>query len=258
MSLTDDTPQEEQNAQLLQEYLNGHQITDDGGTLTEKENSVEESAPQEQTTDEEPATAEKSAETEEAAPNAEETDSENELAEDESGKQYIPKSRFDKVYGKQKALERELEQMRSQSTTQKSTQDLGQLFPQVPPLEPQQDLSTNAVLEQEILLDKFPQFNPESKDYNPALDRLGGKIAGTMPPGTSRLVIARETMRVAKELTANQAEVVAQSRQVKLAQADQGVTSRVTQRADAAPDPSKMNDAQLEQYLKDIGEWDKF
>lgn len=250
---------EEQNAQMLQDYLNGREMTDEEGNLTENDNSVEESAPQEQTTDTDTATAEKSAESEDTTPKVGEDDSETELAEDESGKKYIPKSRFDKVYGKQKQLEREIEQLRSQQATKPSTQDLANLFPQVPEYQPQpQDLSTNAVLEQEILLDKYPQFNPESPEYNQALDRLGGEIARTMPAGTSRIAIAKRTLEVAKELTAKQAEVVAQSRQVKLAQADQGVTSRVNQRVAVQPDFNSMSLEDKEQYLKEIGEWDRF
>lgn len=250
--------QAEKNAQLLQEALNGYQMTDEHGDLnTENEHSVEESAPQEQTTETEPTTPEKAAEEPESAPKVEDETSETELVEDESGKRYVPQSRFDKVYGKQKALERELEALRAQAQ-QAQQSDYSQLFPQVPQPQVQPDLSSNAVLEQEILLDKYPQFNPESPEYNRSLDALGGEIAKTMPPGTSRIAIAKRTLEVAKGLTANQAEVVAQSRQVKLAQADQGVTSRVTQRADTSPDPSKMGEAELEAYLKSTGEWDRF
>lgn len=244
---------------MMQAVMNGDVDITEDYQLTETDNSVEDSSPQEQTTDTETASSEKSADTVETAPKAEETESETELAEDESGKQYVPKSRFDKVYGKQKALERELEALKAQVTAPKTiTSDVEQMFPQVPVQTPQQDITTNAVLEQEILFDKFPQFNPESTDYNPALDQLGGRVAKTFPDGTSRLVIARETMRIAKELTANQAEVVAQSRQIKASQADQGVTSRVTQRIETKPDPSKMSLEELESFMKATGEWDRF
>ena len=247
---------EERNAQMLQDALNG-QITDDTGALVGNDDPTEDSDPQEQTTDTETASSEKSAESEESTPKVEDDESETSLAEDESGKQYVPKSRFDKVYGKQKALERELEALKQQAP-KTVTSEVEQMFPQVPVQTPEQDTSSAAVLEQEILFDKFPQFNPESTDYNPALDQLGGRVAKTFPDGTSRLVIARETMRIAKELTAQQAEVVAQSRQIKASQADQGVTSRVAQRTETKADPSKMSLDELEAHLKETGEWDRF
>jgi len=243
---------EERNAQMLQKALDGHQATDDTGAISENEYFEEESAPQEQTTDTDTESSEKSAETLESAPKAEEDDSENELAEDESGKRYVPQSRFDKMYGKQKALERELEAFKKQAL-QSETTDVNAMFP-VPQVQTQSQPND---FESEYFFDKYPQFNPESTEYSQALDHIGWTIAQAKP-NLSKLAIAKEALKVSKELTANQAEVVAQSRQVKQSQSDQGVTSRVTSRIKAEPDINKMSLDEQEAYLKSTGQWDSF
>src|SRR4030065_1847334 len=93
--------------------LDGHQVTDEEGQAVETDTTKEISTPEEQTTEEKTATAEKPAESSKPAP-AEEEETESELAVDDSGKRYIPKSRFDQVYGEKKAAERKNEALEKQ------------------------------------------------------------------------------------------------------------------------------------------------
>jgi len=90
--------------------LDDHQITDDDGQIKGEETPDEKSATQEQTPEEKDATAEKSAETKEDSPEStEESENEPEMVEtasDETGKRYVPESRFKEVYAKWKKAER--------------------------------------------------------------------------------------------------------------------------------------------------------
>ena len=130
------------------------QITDDQGQIVADDTAQEESATQEQTTVEEGATAEKSAETKESTP-VETKESENEpemveTASDETGKRYVPESRFKEVYAKWKAAQRE-------SKTPEVIQPIAPV--QARPVD-----KTDA-LEVELLRSTLPQFNPDRKSH---------------------------------------------------------------------------------------------
>lgn len=234
------------NISELAAALNGHSVTDDNGEILEEiVTSSEDSAPQNETTVDEFASVEKPADSVQEEPKAS-PESETELAEDETGKRYVPESRFKEVYGKLKALEREQEATKRQPASV-----------EIPaPITQQQPESNNTVqeLELEMLFEKFPQFNPDATEYSRALDEMGARIKAANP-NISRLSAAKEALRLARELTQNQAQVVAEARQVKALQADQGITSHVTSRKDSSPEFDKMTDQELEVYLKSQGQW---
>lgn len=242
------------NLDQLAAALNGHQVTDDTGALTEETTSDEDTAAQETNTLEETATAEKSADTTETAPNAGEDESENELAEDDKGKRYVPEGRFKEVYGKAKQLERELAEARKSSK-----------LPAMDalPAQPTQPVDTTAALEQEMLFVTLPQFNPESGDYSPELDQLGATIykakgttdaKGNFKAGITKIQAAREAVAQAKKFTSNQIAIQQEARQVKASQSDQGIT-KVQARGSGIPDASKMSEKEMEKFLKDNGQW---
>lgn len=239
------------DSELAAEFAGGHKVTDDQGELlVEPETTTEESAPQDQTTEEESATPEKEPESQAAETQPKATDSEIELAEDESGKRYVPESRFNKVYGEKKQLERELQQAR----TQAPLPPINPFVPQTTGIPGNVDTRTEQ-MEVELLQATLPQFNPNSEDYSPALDSLGAQILGANP-GITRLEAARRAIKMAKEVAKTEVSIQTEARKVKALQSDQGITSRSTQRpASSQPDFSKMTDKQLEAYLKSTGQW---
>lgn len=241
--------------------LNGHQITDENGEATqeEQETSSEESAATEtQTTEQQTAMAEKPVETEAEAIPAEAEESESELAEDATGKRYVPEKRFKEVYGKAKAEERaRLEEQKKREALevallQIQTGQVNPTMPVQPNVASQVDRTTS--LEVELLKGKLPQFDPESPNYSEALDKLGAKIFAANP-GITRLDAAKEAMKMANELTSQVANVKAEARLIKSIQSDQGITNRATRVTSTTPDIDKMDDKQLESYLKANGMW---
>src|SRR3990167_2784008 len=172
-----------------------HQVTDEQGEIVGEETPQETSATQEQTTVEEDATAEKSAETEVSIPiETKETENEPEMVEtasDETGKRYVPESRFKEVYAKWKSAERE----RAQKPN---------YVPTPPPA--QAPLNKTEALETELLKGTLPQFNPESPDYSLEMDELGYSIyEGSKDPkgnhSITRLEAARKALQMAKKIT---------------------------------------------------------
>lgn len=237
--------QESNNLDQLAAALDGHQITDDEGQGVETETTEEKPAALEaQTTDEKPVEAE--------APKAPQAEDDQAEAEDESGKRYIPKSRFDKVYGEKKASERkiaELEQtvqtlMESGLTRQEATAQA----------KTEKPIDKTEVLEVELLKGKLPQFDPESAEYSKDLDELGGQIYRANP-GISRIEAARRALNYAKKVSTQVAEVRAEARTVKAIQSDQGITSHVTNRGSSQVDTESMSDTELENYLRQTGQW---
>lgn len=229
-----------------------HQVTDEEGKIVAEETAPEEAAPQEQTPVEESATAEKSED--EPSPPKEEAKSENEpdmvpTAEDETGKRYVPESRFKEVYAKWKEAERKA---REQGVA--------------PPREPIQapvglkpETKTDA-LEIELLRSTLPQFNQESPDYSRDIDELGfsiwqGSKNAKGEPTMTRLEAARKALLVAKKITSKVAEIKGEARSVKAQQSDQGITTRVTSREATKLDPDKMTLEEMEEWLKANGSW---
>lgn len=231
--------------------LDNHQVTDDQGQITGEETPVENPAAQEQTTVDEGATAEKSAESKGSVPTETKgTENEPELVEtasDETGKRYVPESRFKEIYAKWKALERERKEQ--PQTAPK---------PQTTPA----PVNKTDALEIEMLRSALPQFNPESPEYSSELDELGFSIYEGSKDKTgnymmTRMEAGRKALAMAKKITSKVAEVKTEAKTVKAQQSDQGITNRVLNREGVKADPSKMTLEEKEEWLKAQGEWDK-
>jgi hypothetical protein len=226
------------------------QITDDQGQPVADDTAQEESAPQEQTTVEEGATAEKSADTEVVSPETT-TESENEpemveTASDETGKRYVPESRFKEVYAKWKAAQREKE------TTPQVNQPIAPV--QARPVD-----KTDA-LEVELLRSTLPQFNPESDTYSREIDELGFSLYEGSKDNSgkyliTRLEAGRKALDMAKKITSKIADVKLEAKSVKAQQSDQGITNRVLNREGAQLDPNKMTLEEKEEWLKANDLW---
>ena len=224
--------------------LNDHEITDQEGKIAE-ETATEETEAQEINTESEPATAEKPAESVEEAPKADETDTENQLAEDETEKRNVPEGRFKDVYGKYKATQRELDSIKKQATAQPTIAQ---------PTNQKPDKSSQ--LETELLYVTLPQFNPNTDQFDQELDQMAVDIY-IANPGITKLEAARKAIARAKALTKDQVKIISEARAVKSQQADQGITSRVSNRP-SDKDQVPGADATLEEmeaYLKKTGEW---
>lgn len=231
--------------------FDGHQVTDEDGSILDEGTSLEESAPsQEQTAEEETAEVETTAEPEPEAPQAEEEDPES-VAEDDSGRRYIPEKRFSKVYGELKQTQRELEalkSLRSNPQMANATQSKTQKADKV-------DIA--ASIETELLLDKYPQFDPNSADYSLELDQTAFDIwRANKDSGMTRLQAAREAVSRASKLT----EGIRTTRVSNLAQksqlADSGIASRaVSSKPSQSVDVNKMSETEMEEYLRSTGNW---
>lgn len=228
--------------------LNDHQVTDDEGALMPETTDIESTTTQEENTVEDTASSEKSAETEATAPKAEAEETEPNFAEDEAGRRYVPEKRFKEVYAKQKELERELAKAKSQPAA--ATPNVSAQAPL-----PSQGVDKSTALELELLKTTLPQFNPDSADYDPELDRLGAQIYNANP-GITMVEAGRRALATAKALTRKQAQVVAEARAVKSQQSDQGTAGRVRSKGEAeTPDPNKMSLDEMEEWLKSNGQW---
>jgi len=231
--------------------MDGHQITDDQGQIEGETTTPENSETQEQTPVEEGATAEKSADTEETTPvESEESENEPEMVEtasDETGKRYVPESRFKEVYAKWKAAEREKPKGVPQA---------------IQPTAPTQTkpLDKADALEIELLRSTLPQFNSESPDYSREIDELGyalyeGSKDASGNYTMTRIDAGRRALATAKKITSKVADIKSEARTVKAQQSDQGITSRVLTREGTTPDPEKMSLAEKEEWLKANGYW---
>jgi hypothetical protein len=231
--------------------MNDHQITDDQGQIGGEETTLENSETQNETPVEEDTTAEKSVDTKETSPE-ESKESENEpemveLASDDTGKRYVPESRFKEVYAKWKAAERG----KSNDTPQVSE-----------PIAPVQTTPVNKTdaLEIELLRSTLPQFNPESPDYSREVDELGFSLyeGSKDPKGNytiTRLDAGRKALSMAKKITSKLADVKIEAKTVKAQQSDQGITNRVLNRESQKLDPEKMTLEEKEEWLKAEGLW---
>lgn len=233
-------------AQQLAAALDGHDVTDNDGSVAESETVYEETAPQEETTEDESAEVESTATEETIAPKAEEPEVESDLAQDESGKRYVPQERFDKIYGKAKATERELaalrQQLQANSVLNQAKPGKGQVVPKVDKAD---------ILELKMAL---PQFNSGSPEYDEDLDTLGLQILRANP-GITPLQAGHLAIDTAKRLANKANGVREEARAVKSLQSDQGITSRVISRTATEPDVSKMSASQMESYMKSRGMW---
>ena len=227
------------------------QITDDQGQPVADDTAQEESAPQEQTTVEEDATAEKSVDTTESTP-VETEESENEpemveLASDETGKRYVPESRFKEVYARMKAAER------GQSVK------TPEVFKPYAPIQAK-PVNRQDALESELLRSTMPQFNADSDQYDRDLDELGFQIWEASKDATgnhtiTQLEAGRKAINMAKKITSKVADVKLEAKSVKVSQSDQGITNRVLNREGQQLDPDKMTLAEKEEWLKAEGLW---
>ena len=224
------------------------QVTDDEGKAIEENATPQEETPtsEEKTTVEEDAQVEKPAESEVEEPETKtEEDEINlvELASDETGKRYVPESRFKEVYGKMKAFERKLN---DEPKTKESI---------LPPVQDSKPLDKTDQVEIELLRATLPQFNPESEDYSRELDELGFAIYKATP-GISRIEAARKATQMAKKIQSKVAKVTEEARSVKSLQSDQGITSRVTSREASSDVPKEdASPEDLEKWLKTHGQW---
>jgi len=232
------------------------QITDDQGQAIADDTASEESAPQEQTTVEEGATAEKSVESEVTSPEGTK-DSENEpemveLASDETGKRYVPESRFKEVYARMKAAER--------GQSEKTPEVIKPYAPiQAGPINKQD------ALEVELLRSTMPQFNPgtdenPNPDYDRDVDELGFSLYEGSKDNSgnylmTRIDAGRKALAMARKITSKVADVKLEAKSVKVSQSDQGITNRVLNREGQQLDPDMMTLAEKEEWLKASGSW---
>jgi len=221
------------------------QVTDEEGQLKGDDNSQEDTAAPEQAPVEQDATAEKSAEPEKSVPTDDKgTENEPEMVEtasDETGKRYVPESRFKEVYAKWKAAEREKAKKPDYTPTS-------------PPQ--RQPIDKADAIETELLKSTLPQFNPESEQYDRDLDEMGFEIYQSSGGSITRLEAARRALSRAKKITSKVADVKLEARSVKAQQSDQGITNRVLNRDETKVDPLKMSLEEKEEWLKAQGLWD--
>ena len=233
------------NLDELAQSLN-RQITDDDGQTIEENDTPQEEEPasEEKTTVEEDAQAEKPAESEEKEPETQSKEDEIdlvELASDETGKRYVPESRFKEVYGKMKAFERALNEPKPKESTPLPVSD-------------SKPLDKTDAVEIELLRATLPQFNPDSEEYSRELDELGFAIYKATP-GVTRLEAARKATQMAKQIQSKVAKVTEEARSVKAQQSDQGITSRVSSRNVSDTPGEDASPEDIEKWLKAHGQW---
>jgi hypothetical protein len=239
------------------------QITDDEGQPIEENDTPLEDQPalEQQTTEDEDAQAEKPAESEvPGIPTGTEEDEINkvELASDETGKRYVPETRFDKVYGQKKAAERRAEEaerrvreLESQGYTPKQAKNIANT-----------QINKIDQVESELLRATLPQLNPENPDYSREIDEMAFDIynskANLDAKGNHYLTMVeagRRAIARAKKISSNIAKEVAETRSVKSQQSDQGITSRVTSRGTSDVPGEDASPEEMESWLKAHGQW---
>ncbi len=178
---------------------------------------------------------------------AEEAEPENaNLVEDEAGKRYVPEDRFKQVYGKMRALERQVQQQPVQPVD----------LPRAPLPKAIAKRDPNVLrLETEVLRQTMPMFDPNNTQaYSPELDELGLKILEANP-NMSLLDAGREAIRIAQGLSRKATEARAEARTIKTIQSDSGITTNAGARQPETVDPDKMSLEEKESYLRKIGAW---
>lgn len=243
-----DQKSDNENVKDLMDAFNGHSITNEDGQLAE-EPATDTSPVEEQT----PVT-ETEVETPEKKPEQETAETEPEEAEDEDGKKYVPKRRFDEVYAKWKEAERKtsVKQDMAYTPTQTVQQPIGNINP-----------DRASMLETEILNQTLPQFNPNSPDYSQVLDEMGAEIyqsnhrydanSGQILPTITKLEAARRALARAKQLGGFQEQARKEARIVKTQQSDSGITT--SSKKVAEKNPEDMSLAEKEAYLRKNNMW---
>jgi len=237
MSITDE----------LAAALDGHDVTDEEGNISEEETFDSESAPEEQeTTEEHDATVESPVEEELEDTQSNNDTNTNDVAEDESGRKYVPQDRFNEIYGNQKRLERENEELRSRNqSAMSSTSKKSNSKP---------DTKADA-LEMELLYQKYPEFDPSSGQYSNTLDNLGYKELKA-DSSITKLEAARRAITTARNLTNAIASERGKVINVKRQQAEGGMTGSSATRVRAeSVNPDSMSTDEMEKYLKQSGNW---
>lgn len=232
--------------------FDNHQVTDDNGAILDEGTSLEESAPsQEQTAEEDTAQVETTAESESEAPQVSEDDLENVVAEDESGRKYIPEKRWNKLYAQKKELERKLEAQEALRLNPQMAQATQKNAPKTYKVDP-----TVAQLETEMLLEKFPEFDPNSPEYSEVLDQTAYDIWRANEGQISRMEAARQARKRAAALTQGLNTIKVSNMQFKSQTADGGMASRpASTRPNEKVDIDKMSASEMESYLKRTGNW---
>lgn len=236
----------------LAQAMNQRQVTDDEGKPMEENDTPQEAEPalEEKNAVEDVSQVEKPAESDgtdtQTEPEEDEIDyvPTIELEADETGKRYVPESRFKEVYGKMKDFERKLRN--PEPKLEGATPE--------PKLESKPIDKTDAV-EIELLRATLPQFNAESENYSRELDELGFAIYKATP-GITRLEAARKAISMAKQIQSKVAKVEQEARTVKAQQSDQGITNRVTSRLETSDVPNEdASPDEIEKWLKAKGQW---
>jgi hypothetical protein len=226
--------------------LDGHEVTDSEGEITEETETSEEPATALEENDSESDTEE----TDEQEP-AEDLDEEVDEVEDESGKKYIPIDRFNKIYGKMKTYERQLQD----GSTVKE--------------DPQPVMAKDVPTDTPVIWDKadvlevklaYPQFDPKynadgeptNTDYSLELDELAFSYLQADPRMTP-MKAAQKALKTFEKLTKKEVEIRTQAKKVKLSASEAPLTSRNRSRGEGEPDPDKMSFKEKEEYLRSIG-----
>lgn len=234
---------DQDNINDLKDAFNEHSVTDENGQIAETPATAEVPAEEQPTITETEAPAKAKEE-----PREQETaETDPDVAEDEDGKKYVPKRRFDEVYAKWKEAER------SKSA------------PIAPPTPAMSGINPDrsALLETELLHQTLPQFNPSSPEYSEVLDEMGSEIyqssyrfdpnTQSVQPTITKLEAARRALDRAKRLGGTQDKIRAEVRIVKSQQSDSGFTAASKKVAEKKPEDMSLEEK--EAYLRKTGQW---
>lgn len=242
-------------AAQLAAALDGREITDDQGEVTEeRETFVDDQASSEQETLEEDSAQEATPESDSQEDTQSlQDDDDNTLAEDDSGKKYVPEKRFKSVYAQKKELERQLEAERQEKQRLLNGADVLNQF-----AKPKGKAeSSNVKVDKADILElkmTLPQFDPNKPDYDRSLDTMAFQILRANP-GISPLEAGQRAIGLARDLTSRVSQAKTEARTVKAQQSDSGITTRVHSRTSSTPNPDTMTDVELEAWLKANGQW---
>lgn len=241
----------ENNLQDLAAALNGHQLTDEHGDIVgEEETSNEESATHEENSTEDTTEAEKPIEeSDESTQDFEESEEDQHVDE-----QTVPYERFAEVYGELKKTQREL----GQRQEQESLEEYPSFEEYIPS---QQGLDKATALENELLYQTMPEFNPQSERYSKEMDSIAGSIYISYGGQITKLEAARRAKAQIGSLLNKQTSVRERAKTVKRAETEAPVVkTRSSTRRARTPEvnPDQMSVAEKEAWLRENGMWDSF
>ncbi len=234
---------DQDNINDLKDAFNEHSVTDENGQIAETPATAEVPAEEQPTITD----TEAPVKTKEEPREQETAETDPDVAEDEDGKKYVPKRRFDEVYAKWKEAERT------------------KTAPSAPPTPVMSGINPDrsALLETEFLHQTLPQFNPSSPEYSEVLDEMGSEIyqssyrfdpkTQSVQPTITKLEAARRALDRAKRLGGTQDKIRAEVRIVKSQQSDSGFTTASKKVADKKPEDMSLEEK--EAYLKKTGQW---